>query len=170
MTISVWYRTNFTDLDTNGSELVSLGDNYILRLGKSGTQFRIEFNKHVLGAVAPFVYTNCWHVASTDAGTPPFLDGNWHHVAATSSSSPPGMVLYLDGTAIPCEFIPANNPAYAANDIIYDGLGQDLFIARHGNAKDLFDFQGNLDDVRIYNRVLSVQEIQALAMGSRLPP
>jgi hypothetical protein len=102
--------------------------------------------------------------------TPPFLDGNWHHVAAISSSSEPGMALYLDGTVFPCEFTPAHNQAYAKYDIVYDNLGQDLWVARHGNAKDLFDFQGSLDDVRIYNRVLSDQEIQALAMGTRLPP
>jgi hypothetical protein len=170
MTVSVWYKANVTDLDTSGSELLSLGDHYILRLGKSSTQYRIEFNKHVLNSATPFVYTQCWHVVSADTGIPPFLDGNWHHVAATSSTAPPGMAIYFDGTPIPCEFAPNNNAVYAAYDIIYGGLGQDLWLARHGNLKDTFDFQGSIDDVRIYDRVLSLQEIQALAMGTHLPP
>src|SRR5262249_54908215 len=98
--ISIWFKASVSDLDTNGSELVSLGDYYILRIGKvSTTGVRLEFNKYV---VTTKVYVQCWNTAQLDAGTPPFLDGGWHHVVAEASSVAPGSQLYLDGSPIPC--------------------------------------------------------------------
>ncbi len=167
VTFSVWYRSKAAEIDSGGSEILSLGDHYILRLGKTTTYYRLEFNKQVnLGTST--AYSQCHHLALISAGTPPFLDGNWHHFAAISSNAPPGMALYYDGTLFTCEF--SMGAPYATNDIYYEGLGQDFWLGRHGNAKETYDFQGNLDDVRIYDRVLSAEEIQALAQGSPLLP
>jgi hypothetical protein len=49
-------------------------------------------------------------------------------------------------------------------------LGTDLWVGRHGNGSANFDFQGNVDEVRIYARVLTVAEIQGLAQGVHVPP
>ncbi len=166
MTIAVWYRMNVTDLDSSGSELVSLGDHYILRVSKSTTLYQLEFNKHVAINGTSNVYCQCHFPVPITAGTPVFLDGNWHHLAATSTKTSPGTTLYFDGTPLPCTFN-SGGDLYATSDIIYDGLGQDFWVARHGNLKDTYDFQGNLDEVRIYNRPLSGDEIKALAQGMK---
>jgi hypothetical protein len=48
--------------------------------------------------------------------------------------------------------------------IVYD-LGKDLWVGRHGNGNQNWDFEGNIDEVRVYTRVLTATEIAALAAG-----
>ncbi|SRR6266545_4099888 len=168
LTLSIWFKTTVANLDSSGSELLSLGDHYILRVGKSTSAYRLEFNKHVDNMGTSNTYCQTWYVVQADAGTPAFLDGNWHHFAATSSSTG-GTALYLDGTHVTQEFY-STTGQYAASNINYASLGQDFWLGRHGYLKDNFDFQGNLDEVRIYDRLLSIEEIQALAQGKQLFP
>ena len=99
-------------------------------------------------ADASYVWTLC-------SGTgPSYLDGNWHHLAGVISSA--GMRLYFDGAVI------ATNPD--GSNLVYP-LGTDLFVGQHGNGVSGFNFDGNIDDVRIYDRVLSDTEIAQLAQG-----
>jgi hypothetical protein len=78
------------------------------------------------------------------------------------------MSIYLDGALVTCDqFINMN---FATSSLVYTGFGTDLWVGRHGNNSMNYDFQGNLDEVRIYSRVLSLQEIQALAQGTHVPP
>jgi hypothetical protein len=177
-TISLWTKSTTADLDSSGSELVSGGDHYILRFGKptgaSAGNWSLEFNKYVFAddLVPPRnVYAQCWHLAAFAAGAPPFMDGNWHHIVAIANSSAPGTALYLDGVSLTCDVF--NNNFYATRDVVYTGLGTDFWVARHGNpaasSNPNYDFQGTIDDVRFYNRVLSLAEIRALAQGTQLP-
>jgi hypothetical protein len=139
MTIALFYRAMRTD--TNGAELVSMGDTYNLRL--STTQ--IEWNKYVTAAK----YVHCFAPVAT------YLDGNWHHLAAVSTTA--GMKVYFDGGEV------CSNAE--GGDILYN-KGLDFWVGRHGTLKPQYDFDGNLDEVRIYGRALSVQEILALAHGA----
>jgi hypothetical protein len=66
------------------------------------------------------------------------------------------MRLYFDGAVI------ATNPD--GSNLVYP-LGTDLFVGQHGNGVSGFNFDGNIDDVRIYGRVLSDTEIAQLAQG-----
>jgi hypothetical protein len=164
MTISLWYRASASDLGANGSELVSIGDHLVIRIGKESnpaTPFSLQFNKNYTGTS----YVQCQNPFPVGAGAPSLVDGSWHHIAAISSSTAPGMAIYFDGTLVPCTKF--NNSTFATSDISYGGLGQDFWVGRHGNNKTSYDFQGNLDELRIYNRVLSEVEIQALAQGSQ---
>jgi len=45
----------------------------------------------------------------------------------------------------------------------YDG-GPTLFLGRHPDTAN-YDFEGNLDDVRIYGAALSAGQVQGLAQG-----
>jgi hypothetical protein len=182
-TIAIWYKATVADLDTNGSELVSMGDHYVLRLAKGNSvptdggaatpEFRVEFDKFVNrltdGGTSNTFVTCFTAEAAQSAGAPPWLDGNWHHVAAVSSSLL-GMVIYLDGVAQTCTTF--GNAAFANFDVQYAGRGSDFWVGRNGNAGtgSAFDFQGNLDEVRLYGRVLSADEILGLAQGLQLPP
>ena len=38
-------------------------------------------------------------------------------------------------------------------------------VARHGDGKTSYNFQGNIDDVRVYDRALAPLEIVGLAAG-----
>ena len=83
-------------------------------------------------------------------------DGGWHHVVAThrfafSSASK----LYLDGKDVPASFVQLT-PSYPAAV-----TNSDLFIGKQDSASAGF-FRGLLDDVRIYNRVLTEGEISTL--------
>ena len=46
--------------------------------------------------------------------------------------------------------------------MLYD-RGADLSVGRHGDGQDDFDFDGNIDDVRIYTRALPPARIAQLA-------
>jgi len=148
VTISVWYRA--TTIDTGpgggspaGSELVSAGDNYLMRL-HSGD---VEISKR----------TSSGHMMCLGLVTN-HLDGNWHHVAGVISAT--AMMVYVDGVQkISC---PMTLPT------LYD-RGKDLFVGRHGNDTNnsaYYDFEGNIDEVRIYTRSLGPTEIAALAAGN----
>jgi hypothetical protein len=142
LTVSVWYKANSTD--TSGADLVSAGDNYSVRLRPG----QIEFSKRINDGVAHWV--QCF-------GNPVnHLNNQWHHVAAVTS--PDGMVLYLDGQEI-C----SNGEG---GDIVYD-QSNNLLVGRHGNGQQNWDFQGQLDDVRIYGRALQANEVQDLFGGTR---
>jgi hypothetical protein len=140
LTLSVWYRATNLDTAGNGSELVSGGDHYMMRLHTADIEVSkrtADGHKQCLGPVTGH------------------LDGNWHHAAATITTT--AMTVYVDGVQkISC---PNTLP------IFYD-RGTDIFAGRHGNGNDMYDFEGNMDEIRLYMRVLSATEIAALAAGN----
>jgi uncharacterized repeat protein (TIGR01451 family) len=77
-------------------------------------------------------------------------DGNWHHVAATRLRSTGEMKLYLDGLQV----------ASATGGTQSLTAPPRLTLGRV--QVDNNPFQGKLDEVAIYGRVLSPQEIQAI--------
>jgi hypothetical protein len=87
-----------------------------------------------------------WHSVNS-TGT--VLDDQWHHVAATVAGTT--MKLYVDGALTDTNTsvgTPASNT-------------RDLFIGKHYALTR--DFRGDMDDIRIYNRALSEDEIQCLS-------
>jgi len=80
-------------------------------------------------------------------------DGEWHHVAMTvpSNGTLGDVTLYVDGED---DLGVANNPANLFN------LGQtvDVSIGRRATSNDRY-FNGIIDNVRIYDRELSAEEI-----------
>jgi hypothetical protein len=143
LTITVWYKATRVDtLNTlDGSDLVSAGDQYMLRLTTTGLLF-------VKRTATPF--DRCEGVFASA------LDGQWHHVAAVASTS--GMKVHVDGV---------ERCSNALGDPIVYTAGADLWVGRHGNGDLDRDFDGQIDEVRIYTRVLSAGEIAALAAGGR---
>jgi alpha-L-rhamnosidase len=78
------------------------------------------------------------------------MDGNWHFIAATYDGS--SMALYFDGKKI--------SGRHVTGPIDTDG-SQPAFIGSWEGRAEFFP--GGIDDVRIYNRALSAQEIQSMA-------
>jgi hypothetical protein len=142
LTVSLWFRTNTTDVgeSTPSSEMLSAGDSYILRVRSDGIEFSID-------AVSPG-RQKCQMNVTTQ------LNNGWHHVAGVLT--PTGLRGYFDG--VESCFLPGNLT------IAYD-LGTELFVGRHGDGDLGYDYEGNHDEVRIYNRSLSAAEILRLAQG-----
>ncbi|MGA1848734.1 MAG: LamG-like jellyroll fold domain-containing protein, partial [Thermoplasmatota archaeon] len=85
-------------------------------------------------------------------------DGNWHHVAATYDGS--YMKLYVDG-------------AFKSQRAYTEGIPASIGNLSIGTAKDditgsdLF-YKGDMDDVKIFKRCLTSDEIKALYRSSKL--
>jgi hypothetical protein len=141
LTVSLWYLTS--SLDTAGTDLLTAGDNFAVRLRPTGLAGLV---RHTSGGANAYVL--CQSTMSNH------LDGTWHHAAVVFAATE--VRVFVDG-ALVC------NRALSS-PVVYD-RGVDLFAARHGNNEDNWDLEGNLDDVRIYTRALSGPEIAALAAG-----
>jgi hypothetical protein len=86
-------------------------------------------------------------------------DDQWHHVAVVFDQGTPGLneiQLYIDG------IVQATTVSGSA--LLNTGLGDDVTLGAFNNAGTMAAFfNGTMDDIRIYNRVLTETEIQALA-------
>ncbi len=83
-------------------------------------------------------------------------DGNWHHIALVFDQADNGPVtLYIDGTS---DTASANAGAWSWP------AGQEIEL---GHSHDGFwqSYNGQMDDVRFYNRALTAGEVQTIATG-----
>ncbi len=86
-------------------------------------------------------------------------DGAWHHVGYTLSSSSGGTLqFYVDGVA--------NGSAVTSSGAHSGGGGTSITIG--DNQYGSFPLSGQVDDARIYNRVLSAAEVAALYGQSKI--
>ena len=81
----------------------------------------------------------------------------WHHLAVTFSNSDDRIILYHNGVEVHSATTTLDLPVNT----------NDLYI---GSSENGADWNGVLDDVRIYDRVLSASEIEELADLSGLLP
>jgi len=88
-----------------------------------------------------------------------FNDGNWHHIVVTFSRTGNG-VTYVDGLAINATSIAGlgdiGTPDGKSLNIGQDGTGS----YTDGGGVGIAD--GNIDDVAVWKRVLTVQEVEAI--------
>jgi hypothetical protein len=80
-------------------------------------------------------------------------DGQWHHVGLVYDRDSVHRHLYVDGVEVARDMGPV--PAIGSNGGLYIGAGESLDATSF--------FSGLIDDVRVYNAALSVEEIAALA-------
>jgi MSHA biogenesis protein MshQ len=137
-TITLWFQAS--SVDAGGAELLSGGNQYLLRIGADG----LRFSKRPAGGSGS---------VQCEVSGNGHLDGKWHHLAAVQS--PAGMKVYLDGIE--------RCTNTHGEDVRYDG-GPTLFLGRHPESPS-YDFDGNLDDVRLYGGALSPAQVQALSQG-----
>lgn len=82
--------------------------------------------------------------------------GTWYHLASVQKS---GInYVYLNGTLVGTASITA----------IYTSDASNMCIGRETYADGYFTFNGNINDLRIYNHALSPKEIKELSKGLRL--
>lgn len=84
-------------------------------------------------------------------------DGNWHHIAFTMPGAEPDSIqsarMYVDGAEMGVETTRATGPQYGKRQ---------LFLGTN-SASGTYRFRGAMDEVRLYNRELTGEEIARLA-------
>jgi len=134
ISVSVWCKVNV--FNKNWQAVISKGELSNYRLHRFSNE-----------------NTVAWAGGQADLGNTSISvnDGQWHHLAATSSSSG-GVALYIDGVQV------ASNGGAST----LSNSGNLLMI---GNNPDNLSRQwnGEIDDVAIWNRALSSSEISELA-------
>ena len=146
VTLAAWVKLG--SADSNGSEVISLGDSVALRLDDA-----LDGDKKLLG----FFYDGSGWVQTRHAVT--LAASGWHHVAYSFNDAGDVATLYLDGAAV------ASTSTTAS--ISYT-QGANSVIGGHGSGGVGYDFIGMIDDVRIYNRALTAGEVAALAQDLSL--
>jgi cysteine-rich repeat protein len=89
---------------------------------------------------------------------PGILNNQWHHIAGvyTRAGANVTISVYYDGALIGSTTLPVGDITSASDLLLGDYLGQP-------------NYQGRLDDVRVYGRALSAAEIANLANGCTAP-
>ncbi|MBK9947788.1 MAG: DUF4347 domain-containing protein [Nitrospira sp.] len=145
VTLAAW--VNLTAADSLGSHVISLGDSVLLTVDEPS-----------LGNGVSGVYYNgsTWVKLATGQ----FIAGTgWHHIAYIFDDTNNTNTLYIDGAAVAT--------ATASTSISYT-QGANSFIGKHGNGQTAFDFNGKIDDARVYNRALTASEVASLAADGSL--
>ena len=135
---------NLASADTAGAEVFNLGGVFGLRLDATGG----------IGGYHAFVYDSVGFSTITIPGA--LAGTGWHHVAATFDSGTNTLDLYLDGTQV--------GTTTTTGGINYGApiVTSTTLIGGH-ISQSTYDFNGMIDDSRIYSRALSAEEIGALA-------
>ena len=136
----------FSSSTTSGGKLIGFGN---AQIGPSS-----NYDKHVYltndGRLVFGVYNGSFDMVTTAAA---YNDGQWHQVVA--SQGPAGMRLYVDGQL-------AGSNAVAANQA-YNGywrVGGDNLNAWPNQPSSAY-FAGTIDEVAIYDSVLSASQVNA---------
>jgi len=118
----------------------------------NGWQF-VTQEANQLGFAVDYDGTNLVRTTAASA----FSLGSWHYVAVTwdGSATAANVLMYVDGTAVGSYATTTN----AAGNRVSDAAAN-IYLGNEANGARTLD--GVLDDVRVYNRVLSLAEIRAL--------
>jgi len=151
-TYTAWFRVGE---DINGDSDAQ----YILCIGsRSDLCFGIEDNVGIDGDLALHYYDTAPGFHSLGVGKTVWSSGNWHMVAGTKDST--GHKIYLDGEL-------RNSDTNTNNDNFDGATTRMISIGAMGWNSDEY-YNGDIDDVRVYNKTLNQQEIQEVMRGDLL--
>lgn len=148
LTLSAWAQLDSVAGD--GSEILSLGDAVILRMD-------FVTNDHGTdGLVHQSDNTVFYNIFSSN-----FLVGTgWHLITLTVNMEPNVLTLFIDG-----EEVVSRTDLDAT--IMYNGVGRNTYIGKHGNGQSDFNFIGMIDEVRVYNAAMSPDYIKLNFMNQK---
>ncbi len=86
--------------------------------------------------------------------------GTWYFLAATYSETPEGSLIRTYVDAVPDQEL--------TSTIVMSRSAETFKIGRHPNAPGAGEFTGVMDDVRVYNHVLTENELQEVMLGKGL--
>lgn len=138
-TLSGWANLTVDYTGGNGAEIISLGDNFAMRLDNSDGH-----NVFLCFYYAEGTWIN---VAAT---TESYVGAGWHYFCFTVTAGT--QLVYVDGVQVASG---SNSPG------IEYANGANTFIAHHGNGQTSFDFGGYIDEVRVSSSIRSADWITA---------
>lgn len=132
--------------------------NYNLHItGDAHLRFAVTFNDSVTADPALVGASECSPGGCTLTGVGTITPGVWHHIAAVYDETAKSVTLYLDGVLD------------GASDFETDGQpttnAQDVFIGRRHYTSLPNFFIGKIDEVRIWDRALTPEEILSSAQA-----
>jgi hypothetical protein len=139
LTVSVWFRTT----QATRADLVGFGLDYFIRNNLSG---EFQFVRRRAAG------TSNQYWAAT-ARSPGYIDDRWHHIVGVTTVN--RIALWIDGVVV-------GQQSQTYPFVYTDGS---TALAGQSGVGPGLHFDGWLDDVRIYERALSDDEIKALASG-----
>lgn len=158
-TIAAWINTTAGTGNSNNWT----PDQVIVELGSQGASatrvpfsFGISNNVVALGRTSNYLTTD-----EVEEGTVTVNDGAWHHVAVVVSGDT--VDFYVDGALdVSRTFSTATGDVSTNNRVVNLQVG---IGATNFGVKNFNDFDGLIDDVRIYKRAISATEVSLLANG-----
>jgi hypothetical protein len=172
ITVSAWIKPERTDVPKYSAAILNKG-----AAGDPTYDFRLGGYKW--GQSTPSVsFVRHWYVNDGNEGddyksadAPRLFDNDWHHVAVVYDGDS-NMAIYYDSVVIGEKTDCNPNNSINTSDDLYIG---DCYDGYYGEAASIYrrQYKGAMDDVRIYARALSQEEINYLAgvpMGSGTLP
>lgn len=144
ITVSAWAR--LTSRGLYGGQIFSIGDDFVLRID----------NRDVTSGTAGLFFNNSAGWQLTSSGTD-YLGTGWHHYVFVFDDTNNIQKLYVDGAV--------TATTNYTQSITYQH-GTNVNIGRHGTGSPSYEFGGDIDDIRVYNRALSAADISALYSGT----
>ncbi|MCA9402288.1 MAG: DUF2341 domain-containing protein [Candidatus Omnitrophica bacterium] len=158
-TLAAWIQTT----GGTGSGTTWTVNAVVVELGSEGASatrvpfsFGIDSNFVALGRTANYTTSD-----EIEVGSVAVNDGAWHHIAAVVMGDT--VDFYVDGT-----FDVSRTFTVATGDVSTNNRTVNMQIgvgATNFGVKNLSDFNGLIDDVRIYARAISATEVRMLADG-----
>lgn len=149
LTVAAWIKVN--EFDKKWQTIVSKGDDS-WRLARAGDSYSIEF---ACNGTAATKWPGWGEIPWAVSGTTSVDDGKWHHVAGVFDGQ--ALYLYIDGVLEAAKA--------AANSI--DVGKYEVCIGENAQATGR-QWNGSIDDLRIYNRALSHAQIVSLMGASQI--
>ncbi len=146
LTLSIWFNTD----STTGGRMLGFGDTQADMSRYKDRHLYMDNSGRVYFGILTNI--DCPVIIRTPLT---YNDGTWHYAAAVFSKA--GMCLYIDGN-------PAVSNTIVTNALSYEGwwrVGYDT-LNRWPAEPSYYSFFGMLDDVRIYGRALTAEEISIL--------
>jgi hypothetical protein len=157
------------------NDAVSVANPGTLNFGTSNFTIELWVKRNLLGGQQRHLFSRCTNAtwvtgckefyfntsnqlvfgsfATGDTASITIADTNWHHVAVTFVDATNALSFYVDGTL----------RTTATKALEADGANHLAIFGNHlfGTPGEANAFSGLLDEVRIYNRALTLAEIQA---------
>jgi Concanavalin A-like lectin/glucanases superfamily/Immunoglobulin domain/Immunoglobulin I-set domain len=157
ITISTWIK--------NGSETNLIGGTILAKGVLRGFwNYNISYNGQYFG------YGKSSGSIGVNIG---FLNTNqWHNLVVSLNETINSIAFYLDGVQLTnvVNYSGSFLPSDVSNAISDTGFGGDLIIGSNNTNGENGYFNGAIDDVRIYNRALSSNDVAALYALESTPP
>jgi hypothetical protein len=161
VTVDFWFNSNVSLPDSSHPEvplLFKLNPGNDANSASKGYDFFYQFG--AIGFGLPSTAAGFRTIVYSSTGSTAIAAGTWHHVAGTYDSS--GQKLYLDGSLV------ASGPNFGP--IQYQPAGLQFgtvfntadFTPGINSSNHAYFFNGQLDEIEIYNRALSASEIMAI--------